>query len=821
MPNINLETSFRQFLLGTAVTLSFTSTTFAQNTTTASSNASTTANGPSAGVAAANDQKDDIVVTARNRAERLQDVPLAITAITGAQLATAGVRNLREISYLTPGVTINSAGGEAYTQPIIRGLVNLNGGASDPNVAVFLDGVYLVNNSAISVGLIDIDRVEIVKGPVSTLYGHNGFAGAINYVSHKPGNVFTGRVAGTIGNDGQRLVTGAVSGPIIPGVLSLGLAGGYEKYDGGYRDAVNGLRAGGYKKKDFRGSFNFTPSSNVSLYGGLYYGRDHFDTVALVYALDNCGPLNAGSAALSESTFTQYCGRLNFNPPEVSAVQPAAGAAGNSRKVLSTNVHLDVDTGFATLSVIGGYNKVTQQRFEDFLGRRNNLVFAIRPTGTPPYAGPLTVRAAELFGGDLNNKDYSFEARLTSKQNQPFRWAFGGYYYHNDFTTSTLIGIDSSVLPAGTAFAGTAALFATPAGQFSTSNLTRVTGRDEQTSAFASADYDILPNLTLNGEVRYTIQSKSQDILRNAFVANTVRPFGPARSAEQDFVNYRGSLKYKITPDVMVYGSIASGTKAFGFNSRATAIASEISFAPEYATAFEVGLKAKVIDRLLTVDAAAFLINTNNLQVQVPSQDPRNTGLVTANLGATRDKGFEIEAVLTPVKGVRFNAGVGYVDAKFRGGAKDFGSAGSCAAIPNCAPRIGTTTNVNGGIVRFVLLDGLKVPRVSPWDVTAGVNLNGSFDPTFTWFAHGDFRYEGRQFSTPNNYNYWGARKLLNLRAGVEYQKISITGFVDNVTDNRTVESSSANTRLNDFVANPVAFLPTPRRYGATLGYSF
>lgn len=758
---------------------------------------------------------NEIVVTARNREERLQDVPLAVTALSGDDLADAGVRNLREISYLTPGVTINSAGGEAYTQPIIRGLVNLNGGASDPNVAVFLDGIYLVNNSAISIGLINIERVEVVKGPVGSLYGHNGFAGAINYVTKKPGNDVAGNVSATIGNDGQRLITGSLSGPLIEDILSIGVAGGYEEYDGGYRDAVNGLKAGGYKKRDIHASFTLTPSDSIKLSGGFYYGDDHFDTVALVYAIDNCGPVNTGSAALGESTFTQYCGRLRFNPLEVSAVKPAAGAAGNDRQVYNANLRLDVDADFADLILLGGYNKVTQQRFEDFIGRRGNLVFNL--TGTPT----ARVAAAELFGGDSNNEDYSFEARLTSKQDKPLRWAIGAYYYKNDFATSTLIGIDSSVLPAGRLFAGTAGQFATPSGQFSTSNLTYVEGTDQQTSGFASIDWSMTEKLILNGEFRYTHQAKSQDIIRNSFIANTVRPFGAPRSDSDNFINYRVSGKYQFSRDAMAYASVATGTKAFGFNSRASAFPGEVSFNPEYATAYEFGFKSQLLDNRLQLNAAAYLINTRNLQASVPSQDPSNTGVVTRNLGGTRAKGFEIEAVATPADWVRFNFGLGYVDAKFRSGAADFGSAAGCLAIPSCAPRIRQRPNAVGTLVNFVLLDGLKVPRVSPYQISAGVAFNGHLSDDVTWQARADFRFEDKQFMSANNYSFWGDRTLLNLRAGVAYQNITATVFVDNLTKNRTVESASANTRLNDFIANPVGFLPTARRFGVTLGYSF
>lgn len=123
--------------------------------------------------------------------------------------------------------------------------------------------------------------------------------------------------------------------------------------------------------------------------------------------------------------------------------------------------------------------------------------------------------------------------------------------------------------------------------------------------------------------------------------------------------------------------------------------------------------------------------------------------------------------------------------------------------------------------MKFVDLNGLKVQRVSPWTVSVGGTLNGNFTDDLSWFAHADYRLEDSQFMAANNYSSWGDRTLLNMRVGLEYQKFTLVAFVDNLTKNRTVESSSGNTRLNDFQANPVGFLPTPRRFGLTAGYEF
>lgn len=213
----------------------------------------------------------EIVVTARNREERLQEVPLAITALSTENLAQANVRNLRDVSYLTPGLSISSGGSEFGVQPIIRGQTNLNGGAGDPNVAVFLDGIYISNNTAINLGLIQVARVEVVKGPVSSLYGRNAFAGAINYVSQTPAtDAPHASVSGFVGNDQQYSFQGAISYPIIPDVLAARITAGYEHFGGSYKDEVTGARAGGFEKRDLQASAIFTPTPELSVKGSYY-----------------------------------------------------------------------------------------------------------------------------------------------------------------------------------------------------------------------------------------------------------------------------------------------------------------------------------------------------------------------------------------------------------------------------------------------------------------------------------------------------------------------------------------------------------------------
>ena len=392
-----------------------------------------------------------VTVTSRRRAERLQDVPLSITAITSKQLEDSGAKNLLDIAKLTPGLTINSAGSEANVNITIRGLADLSGGANDPNVAVFIDGVYQANRSAISLGLMDLERIEVVKGPVSALYGRNAYAGAINYVTKKPLDSFEASVTGGIASSGGRTAKASIGGPIQPGVLDFRLVVAHDESDGTYKDQVNGLRAGGYKKNDGALTVSITPTKEFSVIASSYYGDDFFGAQSAAYLDNNCGPINKSGVNATVNNgagaFTQYCGKLDptQHPVEVAPIAASAGQAGNKRRVQADTLRAAYDFGAVEASALIGYNKVKDQRYADFTGHRDGIPFITAPN--PP--GTI-YKLKELFGADANNSDKSLELRVATKQNQALRGSAGLYWFNATSTATTLIGADGSGLPPGT-----------------------------------------------------------------------------------------------------------------------------------------------------------------------------------------------------------------------------------------------------------------------------------------------------------------------------------------------------------------------------------
>lgn len=770
---------------------------------------------------AAADKADDpstVVVTARKRVERLQDVPLAITAINAKVLEDAGVRTTQDIVNLTPGLSLTSAGSEAQLNPVIRGISNLNT-AGDPTVAIFLDGIYLANSSSVSLGMIAMERVEVVKGPVSALYGRNAFGGAINYVSKRPSKTLEANAELGVSQHGGRTLTASVSGSVVPNLLTARVTLGYDKTDGTWTDAVNGVTAGGYKKKDGMVSFSLTPSKTLSVDGSVYFGNDTFGQAPFGVTGTNCGAVSPlGPALYGTTVLRQFCGELALDEVQIPKLNPAAAVVGNDRDVLSANVRLSADVGFGDLTVLLGYNDVTTRRLNDFTGKRAGLPFqVINPAG-------INFQSVQ-FGNNSNNSDSQAEIRLASKQNQAFRWQGGLNWFDGKAAVGTLVGTDISGLLPGQSMASAfnQSCFGSTTGGFGPCfGDTRRT--DKVVSPFAALEADVMPALTLAGEFRHTQQTKGQEILRNT--SSAVSPpagLGEAagfKSQEFTFDNYRASARYKISPDAMVYAAYADGTKAGGFNAAAT-VPQDLTFDPETSSTVEVGGKFSLMDRKLQVGVAVFSIKTKDVQISGPSSNPASLSLVTKNFGKTKSQGIEVDFAAAPAPGWRINGGFGYSDPKFTDNSYDFTIvAADCQAIEMCRTRqVGVTSP--SGVRQALDLNGLHVPRTSNLTANLGLQYNGSLPGDWGWFARADLRYESKRYTTQTNWSWIPERTLLNLRAGLESGRYRFTVYVNNATNDTTPDGALPSNRLNDGVPVLGAAMPVKRTIGMTAGISF
>jgi iron complex outermembrane receptor protein len=751
---------------------------------------------------------EEIVVTAEKRSEKLQDVPLAITALSADTLEKIGAADLRDILAQTAGVTLYGTASEAIEAPVIRGQYDLNATAfsdGQPNVAVFLDGVYLQNPNAISLGVLGLDRVEVVKGPVSALYGRNGFAGAINYISTVPTDKPAADILLRFGEYGTRTLNGDVYGPIVPGVLRAGVAFQDQASGDIYHDAVNGNGIGNFEKKDVKGVFDLTPSDALDIQAGYYYGQDHFSQDPLVIMTPNC----------EGGTF--ICGKFVPNPIQVSSIPASTGNSGNNRDVQSGHLKATYDLDFADISYLGGYNKVTERAYQDFTALRNGLPFILNP-------GPGTTNVYELFGSDDNTEDMSQELRISSKQDQPLRWAGGVDYFQSRLDTTTLIGLDGAQVPAGQSISSIAnfflaGIFVTPTGAPSTTNFTKAVIDERTYSYFGSVEYDILDNLTAAGEFRGTYDRSYMDIQRNSFAGPVFRPYGIIPAAAYDFNNYRANLKYKIDPSSLLYVSVASGAKAGGFNTQSQ-LASNQSYGPEKNTTYEGGAKTELLDNRLLLDAAVYHIDSTGLQLSFPQGNGINT--VIQNVGGTSNTGFELSSVLKPIPDLTLGASVAYTDPVFTSGTYDTVNVATCAALPSCAGRV-VSLKLSGATVQAVNVQGLQLPASSKYTVNLSLDYVHAIVGDYQGSFHVDYRYQSKQFTTNDltNTSYTDGTNQVNVRLGVDNGPYGVAVYVQNLTDDRTPLAVAQDTELNNLGHEFVGSLPSPRIFGGELTYHF
>jgi iron complex outermembrane receptor protein len=738
----------------------------------------------------------EITVTARRREEALIEVPLAVSAFTGAQLERAGAVNLRDLAALTPGLTVNDAGAEFYSTPIIRGLAQLNtqNGAVENNVSVFFNGTYLANAGAINVGMLNLERVEVVKGPVSALYGRNAFAGAINYVTRAPSAELSGDVGVTLGNDARQQVKGTISGPLGSRVRAS-LSAVYDSFDGTWKDPVNGRRANDFRKKDALASFSVDASDSVEVRANFYYGDDSFGAPAATHLVNNC----AGG--------TQYCGEMpEGTSVEVPAGGPDAQAAGNDRKVKHGDVTLDAGLGSAgSLQFIAGYNDSTALQYDEFNRRRDGLAYTLIP-------GPGTVNMNMYYGDTVEYEDYSGELRWSSPADRAVRLSAGGFWSDAKIAQETKFGINSNPIPAGQRVGGIAPLWLTPGGVPS-ANRTAARAGVETLSGFASVEVDFATIWTFSTEGRYTRDDKYLQVLSNSLIPNG--PVQPEQSEAFGFGNFRSAIRVRPTSDLTVYLSAANGTKSGGFNSRAT-VPQDVAYDPETNVTYELGAKTRLYDGRVSLEAAAFLVDWKDIQILGPSSDPNNPGQVVKNFGSARAYGGEARAGFAVTPAVRWEFGVAYSDPKFRAGTYDFQYAAICSRIPSCAPRV---TSVNGA--SGIDLDGLSLPRQSDWQLTTSVDASRELGSNWIGFARLDASYSSKQYYEPAGLSYWGAHPIVNLRVGGERGPLSVWLWGNNLTNDTTPYMAAYNLRVTDFVFENLPYYPDKRTFGLTATYTF
>ena len=545
-----------------------------------------------------NNDNADITVPATRTASTVQKVPVAVTALGGETIAKQGITNVKDISQIAPNVQIRTvSGGSAGITPYIRGGGVTDGAnvTSEPEVGIYIDDVYQPRAAASFIDLLDIERIEVLRGPQGTLYGRNSSAGALKIVSRMPS-----------AKAGMKfeLGTGSWNGRTIKMVGNTPLSS-----DGAWRAGVSAL----YRGQDGGRQYNATLNRKVGAedYFGVkgdlaYVGSGVTARLSAYYSsLDGDGLY---PSALSPT----YAGS------DYQQVQPTSGSY---RTVLSpsksftkvaqygANLNIEADVGRAKLTSITGWSHLRDNWAQDFSG---GVPWSALGSTTPGYVA--------LFDRTSSLHDSSFSQELQLHGDllgDKVSYVAGLYYFRETGAQA----VRSSIF-----FGPSTTVFNIETNSY---------------AAFGQIGVHFTPELTLSVGGRYT----QDDKLLNATLAGT------AVNRKDSWGTFlpKLALEYQMTPRVLAYASFSEGFKAGGYNGLAgDATALNSPFDPQKMKAYELGLKTEFLDRKARLNISAFFNDYSSLQ----QQGVTGTGaFITQNFAADH-KGVEAEFSLKPVTGL-------------------------------------------------------------------------------------------------------------------------------------------------------------------------
>lgn len=755
---------------------------------------------PDAAAASGDDQIGDIVVTARRVSERLQDIPASVSAITGDQVAR--LTSLSDIQSLVSGVTFKSFG------PIptvgIRGFGNRTqaGNATNSTVGIFQDGVFVAPPLVAIVNRVDTERVEVAKGPQSTLYGRSSFTGAINIVSNDPDKTVSGYLDAGYGGSsvhGEDLwrVQGAISLP-LNNTLAVRFYGLREKRDGFTLDRVTGNRGGGFDRKIGRVRLLWEPSDSVTarLTGTIM--RDNLP-LALVHTGRQTPPL----------------GRNNIfgnplNPAVRTALQfgenvwDAIYATPQSAKTRGEQVTLDL-------------------RFQTPIGELASLT-DYQHSHQDIKTGLDLTRLAFARGDTLfDEKRGSQELRLSNTAGR-LSYLVGLYYLHIEASqgggkTPDLDHTFANFGP-GSAFFDGLVVRPNPAlpGIAINALVQPIYTETDAFAAFGQIGYDITDQLNLTVGLRQSrdeLRGPTSTALRvNA--TGALIPTAPTVYRRGDFNATTGNatLSYKITPDVIAYGSYSRGNSPGGLN---VGGAASINFGPQKVDAYELGLKSQLLDRRLQLNIALFDNEYKDLQItQNIFINSALTPLVT-NPADARGRGVDLDAVAAVSSNIRLGVQYTYADSKIT----------QFTLAPAPAPQIN--------------FDGVPLVRSPKHSLNGSITLTGNIGPGKLLFTAEESYtssyindYQGAAAGT----SYPGIPGVLppgvttgqvlalyrtpgyavtNLNASYSWDNWQVSGYVRNLRNKKYVAAVLA----FDAVSYPQELAGEPRTFEVSLRYKF
>lgn len=714
---------------------------------------------------------EEITVTARKVEESLNEAPVTVSAFTTASIEQLDLNSVTDIARFTPGLSFSSAFGRSTERPVIRGQGNILARVQfgvESGVAYFVDGMYYAGDIQ-SLDMSNLERVEVIKGPQSALYGRNTYSGAINFVTRRPGRDFSGgaRVRGL--GDGERELVGSVGGQLVDGVLAVRAAARHYEFDGQWTNAVTDQPVGQEESDSINVTLDWTPTESFSLTGRVQYQEDDDGTRPFFLqsaAENNCYPgfrsLAYWPLVESRNQNQYFCGEilprpiaLNDGPDAdgvpnlIPGINPGSTFFGNVYSLGQGVAFSGVQRELNVYSAAAAYEMDSGNTLTFQVSRRDEEA----KTGSDSDHGPTNFfLGPEAFFANTGIAEFTettFEARLDSAADSAVRWSVGVFNYDLEEDSSDLI-------PGGI----------TPDG---------IDNNITNSAVFGSIGWDFSDRASATVELRYADEEKSQfDINASGAV-----DFSGAKS----FTSFapRLTLDYRLTDETMLYGIYSEGIKPGGLNGADGADTGRPSYDEEESQNLEGGVKTALFDGRAQLNLALFWTDISKYQLTTPVADPSGAlNSIVTNQADGEVTGIEVD--LLARLGDHTRAGVTYAlaDSEFTSGCDEFqwsltSGGGRFTGDP--------ATSMNPSGAGDCSVAGHQFPMGSKHQASAFLDFSRPLNNGLNFIGNINVSYESKRYTQLHQSSYTGAATLVGARVGVEGENWSLALLGRNLTN--------------------------------------
>ncbi len=732
--------------------------------------------------AQSSDQLQEVVVTARKRAENLQDVPITESVFTAQTIQSAGITAPRDYIAMVPNMTLVETQNVGNSFITIRGISQARN--SEPSVAVLVDGVLETNPYEFDQELFDIQQIEVLKGPQGALYGRDAIGGAIIIRTPDPSSQFEGAARVGVGNGPSERAEAMVSGPIdSDGTLRYRASVNFYNTDGYLQNVYLDRKADPYR--DYSGRLRLLWEPVDSFDADVRVYRDHVATTAYYFVIPRGDEANPAS--------------VPYTPPSPLVAPEIAPDANNTTSPIQVNnegmddrditdiaVKLDAKQSYGTYTSISDYDEtreIDDGDAYDFRPVTTSIVYSYYIAGTPASLGGPFDESQSQF---IWVRTWSEELRYTSNPIAGFSWIAGAYFVHTDrfISTGNMVDRGTGVYPV---YYSPRFDPADPLEDYSNVTFLADTQNNNAWAGFGDATYDFTKQWEFDAALRYDSDHRANTTdTPTYFLPTTAAYTGEVRSHTWSAWQPKGTLRYKPNDEWTLYTDWSRGFRSGGFNQTGVGAVAQAShilgvsdlFNAEIDDTYELGAKGELFDRRLDIDADVYHTHSQNgyFFVYLAANSTQNLG----NLNATY-KGAEIQLTGHVTERLDVYAGYGYTDSYITKMADP-------TVLGNQAPLVSRDTINTGFQYRQPLSSGL----------TGTVRL--------------DFNDIGRTWWDPYDSTSRNPVPLVNLRLGLQGDKWTVTAWSKNLT----------NTIYNaEFSPGGFLWRAPPRTYGVDFDYRF